>query len=112
MYQFTNTRSNEEFNGRERPKLLLAARTLPLENPVQGDNAPKFSVTDERERQKVNREDRARQEQHAEEKKRRALEAAFASDSDEEEKSLASHDSDEWNDVLDQQPQYIGGDEE
>ena len=110
--QLTNTRSNEEFNGRERPKLLLAARTLPLENPVQGDNAPKFSVTDERERQKVNREERARQEQHAEEKKRRALEAAFASDSDEEEKSLASHDSDEWNDVLDQQPQYIGGDEE
>ena len=109
--QMTNNRSNEVFNARERPKLLLTARTLPLENPVKGNDAPNFSFPDERERQKNIREERARQEQYTEEMKRRALEAAFASDS-EGEKSLASHDSDEWNDVLDQQTQYVGGDEE
>ena len=105
-----NTRSSELFSGRERPKLQLAARTLPVEEVLLPEPDQTYSIVEERERQRRAREERARLEQSMEEKKRRALESAFASDSEAE--SLASHDSDEWDDVPDQQAQYTGSDED
>ena len=108
--QVSNSRSNELFSGRERPKLQLAARTLPREGNTEEE--PKYSIVEERERQKEVREERARQEQAMEDKKRRVLEAAFASDSEGEELSLASHDSDEWDDVPDQLAEYTGSDDD
>lgn len=101
-----NTRSDELFSGRERPKLKLANRTLPTELP-RLEKA--YGLAEERERQKATREDQLRLERREEEKKRRILESAFASD--DEEKSIMSHDSEEWGD-LDAEEVYSGSEDE
>jgi hypothetical protein len=102
-----NTRSDELFTGRERPRFDLAPRTLPVEMaPME----KVFSLLEERERQKVTRAEQVRAKKLEEEKKRRLLESAFASD--DEEQSLKSHDSAEWDDINEQEAMYSESDEE
>lgn len=102
-----NTRSDELFSGRARPKLDLTPRTLPVDLPPV---EKAFSLVEERERQKATRAEQIRLRKKEEEKKRRLLESAFASD--DEEQSLKSHDSDEWDDVDEQVAMFSGSDEE
>mmetsp|Transcript_16774 Transcript_16774/g.27849 ORF Transcript_16774/g.27849 Transcript_16774/m.27849 type:complete len:844 (+) Transcript_16774:31-2562(+) len=102
-----NSRSDELFSGRERPKLNLVSRTLPVElAPIEKS----FTLTEERERQKVVRAEQIRAQKLEVENKRRILESAFASD--DEEQSLKSHDSAEWDDINEQDALYSGSDEE
>lgn len=101
-----NGRSDELFNGRERPKLDLAPRTIPVELPP-AEKA--YSLVEERERQKALREEQLHLKRQEAEKKQRILESAFASESEEE--SLKSHDSADWDD-MDEEAVYSGSDEE
>jgi hypothetical protein len=73
-------------DGRERPKLQLQKRTLPLDTPAQNV----FDINDgKHEQQMVRQMMKQHKEKERNEKKQRALEAAFASDDE--------HDSDsEW----------------
>jgi len=102
-----NSRSESLFVGRERPKLELAPRTLPVELPPP---EPKLNLIEESKRLEAIRLEREVTRQKEEARKQRILMAAF--DSDDEEVSLKSHDSDEWNDVVDEEPLYAGSDEE
>lgn len=101
-----NSRSDVLFSGRERPKLDLAPRTLPVELPRM---EKKYNLVEERERQKVLQEEKHRLELEEAERKRRILASVYASD--DEEKSLKSHDSDEW-DELEAEDVYSGSDED
>jgi hypothetical protein len=101
-----NSRSDELFTGRERPRLALAPRTLPVELPPM---EKAYSLAEERERQKVMYEEKLRIERQEAERKRRILESVYASDDDE--KSLKSHDSDEW-DELETGEGYSGSDDD
>ena len=105
-----NSRS-EDLLGRQRRKLELAPRTLPIERPAMEEASKGYSLVEERERQKVAREEQLRLRKEEEEKKRRILESVFASD-DEDDGSLKSHNSSEWDDVEDQEEQYSGSDDE
>jgi len=100
-----NSRFDSLFTGRERPKLELAARTVPLELPPY-QPAKAYDVMAERERQRAERAAKARKEREEAERKARLLAYAFAS-SDEE--SLASAGgSSEWEEA---EEQYSGSDE-
>lgn len=100
-----NSRFDSLFTGRERPKLELAARTVPLELPAY--QPPKqYDVAAERERQKAAAAEKARKEREAAEQKAKILAYAFAS-SDEE--SLASAGgSSEWEE---EEQLYSGSDD-
>jgi hypothetical protein len=68
-----------------------------------------YSLAEERDRQKVIQEEKLRIERQEAERKRRILESVYASDDDE--KSLKSHDSDEW-DELETGEGYSGSDDD
>jgi hypothetical protein len=96
--------------GRERPMLELQKRTLPLELPAY--EQPKgfdFSETVQRQRERVGAI--ARKEREAEERKQRALEAAFASSDEEGDGGRFRDDGSEWSED-EQVPLYTGEDEE
>jgi hypothetical protein len=95
--------------GRERSKLELQKRTIPLELPAY--EQPKgFDFSEEVQLQKERVEVRARKEREAESRKQRALEAAFAS-SDEEGGGGRYDDDSEWSED-EQEALYAGEDEE
>mmetsp|Transcript_26286 Transcript_26286/g.39812 ORF Transcript_26286/g.39812 Transcript_26286/m.39812 type:complete len:947 (-) Transcript_26286:161-3001(-) len=106
-----NRRSGELFVGRERPKLDLAPRTLPTElPPMETTSNNNSALVEAKERYaKMQQEERKRKEQQ-EELKRKVLESAFASDDEEE--SIRSHDSAEWEGLLESQPAYVSSDDE
>jgi hypothetical protein len=95
----------------ERPKLQLQPRTAPLDMPPFASRTEEssFDAQELLRRQQERMQEKARQEQAAVDAKRRALEAAFASDSEDDVRSAASRDSDEW---VEQEPLYQGSDEE
>jgi hypothetical protein len=98
--------------GRERSKLELQKRTLPLELPAY-DQPKGFDFSEEVQLQKERVELRARKEREVESRKQRALEAAFAS-SDEEGgggRYGAGDDDSEWSED-EQVALYAGEDED
>jgi hypothetical protein len=101
-----STRFDALFTGRERPKLELAPRTVPLDRPSYQPTKV-YSVAEERERQKSAISDKAQKEREAAERKAKILAYAFASS--DEELSLASAGSSEWEDA---DAQYAGSDSE
>jgi hypothetical protein len=115
--------------GRDRPKLELAPRTVPLELPPYDPHQRQqemdasaamaaYDAAEDLRRREARMAERRQRERDAEEKKRQALEKAFASDDEEEERdnrgrgrgsSVDDSDS-EWGD--EPQPVYAGSDEE
>jgi len=102
-----NSRSGELFTGRERPKLELAPRTLPTELPPMEKTC--YSLSEERERQQRKRQEQLQETKKKETLKRQMLESAFASDDDE---SIKSHDSADWEGFESQEPVFVESDEE
>jgi hypothetical protein len=100
------TRFDALFADRERPKLELAPRTVPLELPPYQPTKV-YDVAEERERQKSAIADKAQKEREAAERKAKILAYAFASS--DEEVSLASAGSSEWEDA---EEQFAGSDSE
>lgn len=101
-----NNRFDSLFTGRERPKLQLAARTLPPELPPY-QQPKKYDVAAERERQQAEMAEKARKEREEAERKAKILAYAFAS-SDEESLASAGGSSD-WEEA---EEQYSGSDSE
>lgn len=101
-----NTRFSDLFSGRERPKLALAPRTVPLElPPFQPPDT--YNIAEERERQQAVAAEKERKERLAAHKKQEILRKAFAS-SDEESIGSAAGSS-EWEE---EEQEYSGSDEE
>jgi hypothetical protein len=75
----SNARFGSLFDGRERPKLELAKRTVPREIP-EFEPEKGFDFAADRLEREVKQEEKARKEREAADEKRRALEDAFASD--------------------------------
>eukprot|EP00980_Cylindrotheca_fusiformis_P028984 scaffold22688_cov172-Cylindrotheca_fusiformis.AAC.2 len=99
-----NTRFDSLSSDRERPKLELAKRTIPLELPPF-EQQQAFNLAEDMKRSKEKAEERKRKEQEAAARKMKALEAAFASDEENED-----HDSEEeWQEEA---PLYAGSDSE
>ena len=90
----------------ERPKLELAKRSLPLELP-EYEPEKAYNLNEDMKISQAKREERLRKQREAEELKRKVLELAFASDSEEE--SLASDDGSVWEESA---PVFVGEDEE
>jgi R3H domain len=106
VVQQENSRSVELFLGRERPKLELAPRTIPIDCP----SASKAQIMmDERKRFEAMQEKKHRIAREKEEEKRKLLESIYASEDDE--KSVKSHDSEEWNGLDDQEVCLVDEDE-
>lgn len=81
-------------NGRERPKLELQKRTLPLElPPLVAPTQELFDIAEDLQRQRERAAAKARKEKQTEELKQRALEAAFNSD---DEREGRSESDSEW----------------
>ena len=110
----------DAFLGQERPKLDLAPRTVPLELPPfeqqqKEEAAAVYDAAEDLKRQEARLEERRRKQQEADLKKQRALESAFASDSEEEMEdskpaAFTSGVDDDWGD--EQAPLYDGSDDE
>jgi hypothetical protein len=98
----SNARFGSLFTGRERPKLDLVKRTVPLEiPPFQPEKG--FNIAEDIQKSQAKRDEHARKKREAEEKKKRALEDAFASD-DDEQGAVQSSESD-WEES---EPLYTG----
>ena len=104
-----NSRVESILSDRERPKLQLAQRSLPLELPPYQPPIQHgaFDVSEELQRRKERMEEQARQEEERIRKQRQVLEAAFASD-DEEGSADGSDDSSDWEE---QEALFTGSDE-
>jgi hypothetical protein len=92
---------------RERPKLELAKRSVPLELPAFQPE-PTYNLAEEMKQSQAKREETKRKKREAEALKQRALESAFASDSEQE--SLVGADT--GSDWEESEPLYDGSDEE
>jgi hypothetical protein len=101
-----NSRFNSLFAGRERPKIELTKRTVPLELPPFQPDKGSNAVDDLQQRQ-ARLEEKARKERDAAEKKRRVLEQAFASDDEDEDGEQSS--GSEWEES---EPLYTENDNE
>jgi hypothetical protein len=101
---------------KERPQLKLLKRSVPLELPpfeeqLQLEAMTALALDEDLRRRQVRLEEKRRREREFEQKKKQVLEDAFASDDESDGKRAGSSDSDsEWGD--DQEPLYIGSDEE
>ena len=105
-----NSRFDALFSGRERPKIELAKRTLPLELPPFQPDKINTTAEDLQKLHQQKLEERARKEREAEERKMRVLESVFASDDEEEEDNASSKSSEsEWEES---EPLYAGSDDE
>ena len=112
-----NSRSDGLIMDKERPKMKLLKRSVPLELPpfeeqLQQEAMTALALDEDLRRRQVRLEEKRRREREFELKKKQVLEDAFASDDESDGKRAAgSSDSDsEWGD--DQEPLYIGSDEE
>lgn len=112
-----NSRSDGLIMDKERPKMKLLKRSVPLELPpfeeqLQQEAMTALALDEDIRRRQVRLEEKRRREREIELKKKQVLEDAFASDDESDRKRAAgSSDSDsEWGD--DQEPLYIGSDEE
>ncbi|KAL7557853.1 hypothetical protein ACA910_019887 [Epithemia clementina (nom. ined.)] len=109
--------SRESSPQRERPKLDLQKRTLPLElppyqPPASSSLGADYFNSDERKLRQERMEEKARKEREQVEAKKRALEAAFASDEEDDEDGDRRGDDDdsEW---TEEEEQYVSeGDED
>jgi len=101
-----NSRSGELFVGRERPTLDLVPRSLPTELPPMEKS---YSLREERERQQWKYEEQLQERRKKESMKRHLLESAFAS---EDEDSIKSHDSADWEGFENLQPVFVESEEE
>ena len=101
-----NRRFDALFMGRERPKLELAPRSVPLELPPYKPSKV-YNVTEEREQQQSAMAIKAQKEREEAERKAKILAYAFASS--DEEQSLASAGSSEWEEAVEQ---FSGSDSE
>jgi len=79
---------------RERPKLELKERTLPLELPPAPAPSSDFFSEEERRARQEKMQERARREREKVEAQKRALEAAFASDSEDDDEDNVGGDDD------------------
>jgi hypothetical protein len=104
--QQENSRSAELFLGRERSKLELTPRTLPIEYPY---GKKENMTSEEQEHVKANQEKKDRTAIEKEEERRKLLESIYASE--DEEKSIKSHDSEDWNDLDDHESYLVCDDE-
>jgi hypothetical protein len=93
--------------GPDRPKLQLNARTLPTELTA-AESEPMLNITEDLLRQRERAKERAKKEMEIAEKKRLALESAFASD-DERDEDLKSDTSSVWDEP--ESPQSFSDDE-
>ena len=100
-------------DGRERPKLELQKRTVPLELPPfeAQQQTGSFDASEELERQKQRLEAKARRDREEAERHQQALEAAFASD-DERERGGPKSDGDSDSDWEEQEAVYVESDDE
>lgn len=98
-----HTRFESMREGRERPKLQLQKRTVPLELPPYEPPPKGFDVAEEMKRRQTKLAETVRREREKLERHRQVLQAAFASDDE------ASADSSEWSE---QEPEFIGSDDE
>ena len=103
-----NTRFDALFTGRERPKLELAPRTVPLELlPYKPSKV--YNVTEERERERQQSAMAVKAQKEREEAEQKAKILAYAFASSDEEQSLASAGSSEWEEAKEQ---FSGSDSE
>jgi len=91
----TETRFGTLFIDRERPKMELAKRTVPLELPPFEPPGKGFDMEAELMERRARQEEKVRRAKAAQEQKRRAIEEAFASD-DEEEAGDDNSSASEW----------------
>ena len=105
----TNSRFVSLANNRERPKIELAKRTIPLElPPFEPPSKASSTIDAEILERRARHEEKVRRAKEEEERKRRAIQDAFASD-DEEEKDDESSQDTEWEEP---EPEYKGNDDE
>jgi hypothetical protein len=112
--------ANSRFDGlleKERPKLELAPRTVPLELPPfelqqQKEAAAAYDAAEDLKRQQERLEEKRRRKREAEERKKRLLEQVFASDDEEDgsKSGEAINDSDSWGD--EPEALFTGSDDE
>jgi len=102
--QVGNSRFGSLLSNRERPKLELIKRTVPLELPPF-QPAKAYSIADDMQQRQIRLEEKARKERQAAEQKRKALEDAFASDDEDDGRSSES----EWEEA---KPLYTASDDE
>jgi hypothetical protein len=99
--------------GRERQKLDLAKRTVPLELPPFQPEKESFNIAEDIQARQVRLQEKGRKDREVSEKKRRALEDVFASDSEDDGgfgRSGGGNDDDsDWEEP---KPLYTGSDEE
>ncbi|KAL3910431.1 MAG: hypothetical protein SGILL_007692, partial [Bacillariaceae sp.] len=109
----------DAFVGKERPKLELAARSVPLELPPfeeqkEDEAASAYDAAEDLRRQQARLEEKRQKQREAELKKKQALEDAFASDdesdSDAKPAARAATFDDEWGE--EPQPLYDGSEDE
>lgn len=95
-------------NERERPKIELAKRTVPLELPPFEPPEKGFDLEADILERRARQEERARRAKEAEEQKRRAIQDAFASDDED----AAGEDSSEGSEWEEPEVVYQGSDDE
>lgn len=102
----TRTQANDETTsrfgalaeGRDRPKLELQPRTLPLElPPFQAES--RYNVSEDLERSKLRKEEKDRKEREEAAHRQRVLESAFASDDEAEDSSWGDEEEEEYDSV-------------
>ena len=112
--------ANSRFDGlleKERTKLQLSARTVPLEllpfeSQQQKEAAAAYDAAEDLKKQQERIEEKRRRKREAEEKKKQLLEKVFASDDEENESKSreASSDNDSWGD--EPEALFTGSDDE
>jgi len=110
--EIQNSRSDALMD-KERPKLDLLPRTVPLELPPHDQEAAvQLSLDEDLRKRRIRLEEKRKREREAEQKKKKVLEDAFASDDENDNTQGAGFlDKDnEWGDV--QEALYTGSDEE
>jgi hypothetical protein len=112
--QPSTTRFDSLFIGRERQKLDLAKRTVPLELPPFQPENEIFNIAEDIQARQVRLQEKTRKDREEADKKRRALEDVFASDSEDDEGRVgrSGGGNDDDSDWEEPKPLYTGSDEE
>lgn len=104
----TNSRFAAVVDNRERPKIELAKRTVPLELPPFEPPGKANAIDSELLERRARHEDKIRRAKEEEQRKRQAIQDAFASDDEEDNDDESSQDT-EWEEP---EPVYKGSDDD
>jgi hypothetical protein len=108
-----STRFDSLFIGRERQTLDLTKRSIPLEIPPFQPQKEIFNIAEDIQARQMRLQEKSQKDREETEKKRRALEDVFASDSeDEKEFGRRGGGNDDDSDWEEPKPLYSGSDEE